>query len=126
MSTLSHALCMAVLSVSAAMPEVADNVRIRRADKLGAQVDGLGANFHHCQRHLRAAAEACLHRAAADGLVRVIILGEGKRLDQTVENLAVAVHHIDEALLELIALGNGVQKAFAVVFKALLVKRQAG
>ncbi len=36
-----------------------------------------------------------------------------------------AVHHVDEALLELIALGNGVQKALAVVFKALLVERQA-
>ena len=57
--------------------------------------------------------------------MRVVVLREGERFDQNVEDLAVAVHHIDEALLELIALGNGVQKALAVVLKALLVQRQA-
>ena len=55
----------------------------------------------------------------------IVVLREGQRFDQDIEDLAVAVHHVDEALLELIALGNGVQKALAVVFKALLVERQA-
>ena len=105
--------------------KIADNVRVRRADKLGTEVDGLGADLHHRQRHLRAAAEACLHGAAANGLVRVVVLREGERFDQNVEDLAVAVHDVDKALLELIALGNGVQKALAVVLKALLVQRQA-
>ena len=58
-------------------------------------------------------------------LVLIVVLREGQRFDQDIEDLAVAVHHVDEALLELIALGNGVQKALAVVFKALLVERQA-
>ncbi len=99
--------------------EVAHDIRIGRADERCEQVDGFQTDLHHRQGDLRAVAEARLHRTAANGLLGVILLGQGEGFDEHVEHLAVAVHHVHEALLQLVALGDGVENALAVVLKAL-------
>ena len=105
--------------------EVAHDIRIGRADKRCEQVDGFQTDLHHRQGDLRAVAEARLHRAAANGLLGVILLGQGEGFDEHVEHLAVAVHHVHEALLELVALGDGVENALTVVLKALFGECEA-
>ncbi len=105
--------------------EVAHDIRIGRADKRCEQLDGFQTDLHHRQGDLRAVAEARLHRAAANGLLGVILLGQGEGFDEHVEHLAVAVHHVHEALLELVALGDGVENALTVVLKALFGECEA-
>ena len=105
--------------------EVAHDIRIGRADERCEQVDGFQTDLHHRQGDLRAVAEARLHRAAANGLLGVILLGQGEGFDEHVEHLAVAVHHVHEALLELVALGDGVENALTVVLKALFGECEA-